>query len=107
MILTVLDVFALISIPVVFFVSGGYVLIKEIYQLQKSVMSLTLQQKLLKTLQPQSLHPKEHYRQVEVPQVIAQYQRQAKINRRIDLFFQLTIIIACQVPVCIDTTQGQ
>jgi hypothetical protein len=86
--------FGLIVVPIGFFTMGGLSLLREMSELQKSVMSLALQQKLLKTFQPQSLSPQEHYRQIEVPQVIAQFQRQAKINRRIDLFFQLTIIIA-------------
>jgi hypothetical protein len=93
-ILTALVVLGLIGVPIGFFIMGGFSLLSEMLKLQKSVMSLTLQQKLLKTFQPQSLSPQEHYRQVEVPQVIAQFQRQAKTNRRIDLIFQLTIIVA-------------
>ncbi len=54
-----------------FYYGGGWTNLVETLDLQRDTATLALQQKLLKTIQPQSLHPQEHYRQVEVPQVIA------------------------------------
>jgi hypothetical protein len=92
--LVILVVIAGVFLLAAFGTAGGFTHTFETFELQRDVAGLTLKQKLLKEYRPQQLPPQEHYRQVEVPQVIAQYQREAKTNRRIDLFFQLTIIIA-------------
>ncbi len=72
---------------------GGVNVLERAWQLQNEIAMLQMKQQKIEEEQIDDYGPLEYYSKIEIPQVIEEFQRGSKANRRIHLTLQLIIIL--------------